>query len=301
MRAGRNRLWILALLLMAVVFFVPLPAALEHDRTLSRIGDLAHLPLLAALTIMLQARGPLAGRPGAAAAAAAVLSVLIELVQGLTGREPALLDLLLDGVGIVVGLGLIAWRRRRRSWPLAAALLLAALATAWHLRPVPGWLAAESLARRRFPLLDDFETRAEWHNWRGSRLGEVEAAPAVPDPGTALRVVVVGEDPYPGADLRGFPADWRGRTRLLWRARAPVGEPSLAYDLRLDDYAGEGTDEATVGFRAGPAWRDYEVDLTRLRTVSDRPLDLARMKSLLFFLPGAPPGTALELDDIRLR
>jgi VanZ family protein len=290
----------LLLALLLILFFVPLPEDFKRYRWLSIPSDLVHVPLLGLLAWGLQARGPLRGRPVAAAVATVLVGLAIELVQSVTGRAMSLIDLALDASGA----GLAVCWARRRAWPaaaLAAALALSLVAPLRHLWPEWGIIAAERLATRRFPLLADFETGVEMGNWSANQNGRLRRVSRA-EGGHALSITGAPPEIYPGANFNGFPRDWTGHRRLEWDARV-VSADSARFIVRLDDFAAR-RDGAWLGarFTAGRAWRHYVWEPTaRLSHKPSRPQRRDDMDGLTFYITRPAAPVTLEIDNLQLR
>lgn len=288
------------LLLFLVLFFVPLPDELKRWRWLYIPSDLVHVPLLGLLAWGLQARGPLRGRPWTAAALTVGVGLVIELVQSVTGREMSLVDLALDASGA----GLAVCWVRRRAWPAAALVAALALCLALpvgHLWPEWRLIAAERLAARRFPLLDDFESRVEVANWRPNHRGRLRRVPRA-EGGHALSITGAPPEIYPGASLNGFPRDWSGHRRLEWDARVTNAD-SVRFIVRLDDFAAR-RDGAWLAarFTAGRDWRHFVWEPTA--AFGRKPSRAPRrddMDGLTIYLARPVVPVTLEIDNLRLR
>jgi hypothetical protein len=288
------------LALFLILFFVPLPDSFKRMRWLSIPSDLVHVPLLGLLTWALQARGPLRGRPVAAAVATVLVGLAIELVQSVTGRSMSLVDLALDASGA----GLAVCLARRRAWPataLAAVLALCLVVPLWHLWPEWNLIAAERLAARRFPLLADFESPVELGNWRSNQNGRLRRVPRA-EGGHALGITGAPPEVYPGANFNGFPRDWTDQRRLEWDVRVTNAD-SVRFIVRLDDFAAR-RDGAWLAarFTAGRAWRHYVWEPTdAFGRKPSRPQQRNDMDGLTIYIARPAVSVTLEIDNLRLR
>jgi hypothetical protein len=288
------------LTLLLILFFVPLPEDFKRYRWLSIPSDLVHVPLLGLFAWALQARGPLRGRPVAAAVATVLMGLAIELVQSVTGRSMSLVDLALDASGA----GLAVCWARRRAWPttvLAAVLALCLAVPLWHLWPEGNLIAAERLATRRFPLLADFESTVELGNWRSNHNGRLRRVPRA-EGGYALAITGSPPESYPGASLNGFPRDWTGHRRLEWDARVTTAD-SVRFIVRLDDFAAR-RDGAWLAarFTAGRAWRHFVWEpATAFGHQPSRPQQRNDMDGLTIYIARPAVPVTLEIDNLRLR
>ncbi len=295
--------WSLLLAVLLAPFLVPIPLSLERDRVIRALGNLVHVPLFFLVTWFLWRRGPLAGRLARAVTVAIAAGVAVEIVQELCGRHARLRDFALDLLGIGLAVCWLQFRRLRSRRFLVAGIVLL-LVVAAQLAHLPAKILARKLAAARFPSLADFESPREEANW-GENDGGVFAA--VPAPGGCW----VGQlragppDRYPGFLLRGFPRDWSGFRYLEWRARVldPARPGDVEFFLRLDDFRGLKDDSwASRKFQAGTDWRAYRVDLRELAAAGKpRPVDLADVYSVLFFVNRPAEPVFLQLDDLALR
>lgn len=286
----------------AVPFLVPIPGPLARMRPVMQVGQLAHVALPLVLALLLHRFGPLRGRPWPAAAAALLLAAICELPQGLVGRSARLRDVGFDLAGVAAAGAWLRFRASsRRRWLL---LCLAALAIVpWHLRSLPGRIAAEVRAAERFPLLGDFETGREMWLWsqnvnRDGALARVE----VPGGGGVLEISGDAGDYYPGAVIRGAPRDWSGHRLLVWDARVAAGD-SATICVRLDDFESRADSRWCGGCRRiGPGWTRCELDLPRAAsTVAGREFRLDDIDSLVLYLTRLEGPTTVWIDNLELK
>jgi hypothetical protein len=292
--------------LLLVPFLLPIPAALERNRALRALGSQLHVPLMAAVCLLLYRLGPLARRFWLAGAVTAVLGTAIEFLQQRFGRHPRWQDVLVD----LVGIGLVAcwvwWRKRRTRWAMVAGLILLAVIP-FRLRELPFQLAAQRLAALRFPLLADFETRTERALWSEGNTGRYRFVRRGEGAGEGWALEVIGRPPetFPGAEYTGFPADWSAYDVLEWEARSPGIGPldSVRFGLRVDDASGLKDGVWTARrFHTGADWRRYQIELTGLRAINaPREMQLDDIAGFLFYLPRPDRETVLQVDNIRLR
>lgn len=298
-RQRLRRVAVMALAFLAL-FLIPLPDNLQRLGWLDIPGDLMHVPLLGGFAWFAQRRGPLAGRPLAAAAAAVGAGLAIELIQTTTGRQASLVDLSLDTAGAgLVGCWL-RWRRGgTRAWLVVGLAMLTPAVL--HASALPGLLAADRLAARRFPLLADFETGVELTNWLSSHEARLRVVPR-DGGGCALAIDGLPPQSYPGAILRGFPRDWTAWPRLEWDARV-VGVDSLRFIVRLDDFAARDDGAWTARrYIARTQWRHYSwtPGMAPDRR-SSRPQRRDDMDAVIFYLSRFAVPATLEIDNLRLR
>lgn len=301
-RRKRTAIVVGGLLLLLVPLFVPLPTVARDDPTLNLLGDRAHVVIFAALAWLLNAVGPLRGRPLVCAVTAAAVGGASEYIQGFVGRSPLFADWVLDVLGIGLTLTWLQWRRgHRRLTILSAAFLLAVLA--YTMRDAPGIFRAMVEVRRSFPLLADFSSRDQLVLWRDRGDGGCRLVDVGEPHGQVLQVTTSGAEPWPGVNAGRMPADWTGYDALVLEARLRAPSPdSLRFALRLDDFAGRDDKEwSSRGYMITHQWRTIRFPLRDLVTdKSHRPLELDDIFGLTAFLARPQAAAVFEIDDVRL-
>jgi len=151
---------LLALGVLVFLLLVPLPHPAEPRPFVENLQNLVHVPLFMAITLLLRAVQlslPPRGRSlWICAMAAALLGVVSELLQGLTGRTPAVGDLGADLGGILLACGWLLRGAAPRMTVLRMMLLLAGGGMfALTARPLVGEIAASVAKRKAFPVLLD--------------------------------------------------------------------------------------------------------------------------------------------------
>ena len=296
----RPRNWALVLILIVVPFLVPVPRVLRYDLVISTLGDRMHVVLLAAMTLALYWRGPVAGRPLVAAVTATLAGGLIELVQILVGRAALWHDVWLDLMGVTVALGLITWRGHGRRGGLVL-MALALGVVVFEMRELPGQKRAADEMRNRFPVLANFEGPRALTLWN-DRLG---ADPLiVPGAlGPLLRMTGDPADPWPSLTLTRFPHDWSAFDSLKVDVRA-VLDPgdTVRVGLRVDDH--EGRDDGawlSRSYRVANTWRTLALPLHEQTTFFDERLfENDDVFALAIFMIHPADTLVLEIDDVRL-
>ena len=184
----------------------------------------------------------------------------------------------------------------------ARALLVTAVAllTTAAVCPLVLILADRAAARRDFPLLASFESRAELGRWsvRGCRVSRVSKHAT--DGKFALKIEVENPDNYPGLFECDAMCNMLDINALCFDVFVPGREP-VALWLRVDDrvnaaYADRFQDLRTLlpGANTVCIGRD---DLQT--TPSGRPLDLGRVLSWGIFFDRPHPGQTVYLDNVR--
>jgi hypothetical protein len=193
--------------LVAAVLLVPLPQS-WHGRWQSKFFDLGHVPLFAALTLVLW--WTLGRRWPWPALIALTIAGLAELVQERFGRTGNVEDFLRGSLGVGIAVVVIQVCRPPRTWDrLAVGALLVAGLLAWPIVDCgPSLLdAAEGYAA--FPTLADFSTDRQLLRW-GCNQAELTRQPD----GAARLELLAGSENYPSASLEPVVHDWSGWRRL---------------------------------------------------------------------------------------
>jgi hypothetical protein len=302
----------IALIVLLVPFFVPIPVVLRRHPIFSPLGDQLHVVLLAGVALLLYWRGPLTGRLWPTAVAASLIGGAIEFVQIPFGRNACFGDFVLDVIGIGLVAGYVLWRGHglKVGLGLIIALLLIFPARLYHL---PFVVAASYRSRDIFPTLTDFEGRRDGWIWGGNSAG-VTVVPVDDSPegtGHVVRVVAGPPANWPGAEMRRFPHDWSQYETLLIDVRlVPEGatEPGVEqrFGVRVDDFVGRHED--TWISDSGVATTDWQTIRIPLRDravtdgnqVSDRIFDLHDVDRILLYLNRPAARTVLEFDNLRL-
>lgn len=292
--------WLPVSLLLLVPFVVPIPDGLERIRPLRALGVGAHFGLPLLLTLLLNAVGPLRGRPFAAALAAFAMTASCEIPQFFVGRHPRLQDAGVDLTGAAMALAALKLRAGgSRVWLLVAALGLSVVAT--QLRDWPALVRGEALARARFPLLADFEDDRELALWHENHDSDVTYGfPAGENGGRVLQFESEPGERWPGVLLLLEPRDWSAYRTLAFDARTTGGDAVLL--IRLDDFeSARDSVNVTESFRIGPEWRRCRLDLrAAVAGVEERTFRLDDMDSLLLFLGSVSQTTVVRVDNISL-
>lgn len=274
---------ILALLLVMVAFFVPLPN--EYRAVwFSRLQDTLHAPVFAFVAVCLRLlfRRPLLQTM----ATGCGVAVFIEVIQAGVGRSMSMTDVAYDGFGLAAAfLALRLWETQER-WIARCCrvtLVILFLLTPLVLESpvlIDAWRAA-----RDFPLLADFNSSGEIQRWYHSGI-------------TMRRVNVDGQwrgeihngssQAYGSAILCPVIGDWSGYDRVCCEFSF-TGPPM---QILISARDANGRIDITRRYAAGT----YRVcvNLQDPVTAGDiSQLDLTRVQSFHFALCDSPNRTAL--------
>jgi hypothetical protein len=252
--------------------------------------DAGHYFAFFALTIVLRhaavrrGAGPLAASI-VAGVTAVLLTVAIEWLQPLVGRDSSTLDLWLGWLGVLAGIGgAHAWRPGAPRFVRLPAVVLIALVGALAL--LPALAGARTLAWRRasFPLLADFEAAAERPLW-SVREGASTIAFTDRRASSGARALEIRIPPG-GRGSVGYLAglaDWRPFETFAFDAFDP-GEPFVLTVIAIDrsrraDLAGRFTGR----YRLESGWNEIRVPIDDMRSPDpDAELDTGAIWRLLF-------------------
>ncbi len=295
------RKWQLCLPLLIIPFLISIPDDLERMRAFRAAGGIFHVVLPFLLTLLLFKHGPLSKRIFYSGAVAFLIIALCEPLQILVGRHARYQDALIDLSGVLIAVCFVQWRAGfGRKW--LTGMLIALLIFPWIMWSVPGFVTAQQAAKKRFPLLADFETETERALW-DLNSPPVNSLLKYESTGDNTFISVIGseEDYYPGVSAIGLPRDWSDYTSLNFKARATQGNVSLI--VRLDDFQSRG-DAVWCGkeFKVSDTWEEYSVDLKKIsESVTARKFRMDDIDNLLFYMYITKGTRTVQLDDIRLK
>jgi hypothetical protein len=186
-------------------------------------------------------------RPVAAFLICLGVAVILESAQVMTERDASLADLVVDGVGIVLGL-LIA---RGRPGDKVLGVLILAIATAWS--PVQVW-RSKIQQHEMFPLLLDSRLIH-------SRLLDSDSSLERTD-GNGIRVCLE-DGPFPGVLVNEPPRQWRGYGTLALRFTVE-GSEALRMTVAIGYLSTPGT-SATVSEVFAPGTHTWEIPVSELQ------------------------------------
>jgi hypothetical protein len=299
--------WPASALIVAVVSLLILPLSLPFDGRLMRAAETAaHFPLF---LILFWAWATLAG-PGRtwpafrrSLAGVALASVILELLQILTHRDPDLMDALFSILGgwsaVLLWYSLHTWHRLLAMGARALVLLLAVAAC------VPSLLilADRAYAHASFPLLASFEGRSEIGRWWENECRLSRVAMQNTHGKKALRVAVARPcRAYPGLFMTDVYRDWSAYRQLCFDLYL-TGSSERALWVRADDrsdYPPYG-DRAQTLITLVPGANSICLDLDSfLVTPGGRSMNRSRVMSWGMFFESAQGGETFFIDNIRL-
>lgn len=295
------------LLAMLALLILPLPF---RGRLASAVFDAAHLIvgwLLAAIASnILHDRGWLHGwqRELAALVLATVAGAGIEVAQGVVGRDRSWMDAATNGLGACAWFLMMRARAASGRGPRATAIALCVLVLLIGL-VIPGREAFDALRQRAtFPLLASFEDELEL-----TRVTALEAEAHIASLGTTDGTRALAVDlhagQYPGVTLKWLPEDWSGHDGLAFDITL-VGDTPLELVLKVEDQHHDKAhydyaDRFHRTFTLNPGANSFRVALEDIAAgPSRRPMNLARMARIQWFLDGLDEPRRVYLDNVRL-
>jgi hypothetical protein len=299
--------WLAVGVMGLVLLLLLMPLTWPWDgRLLKALENASHVPLylvasLAGLTLL---------RPRITwsnlrklLAAGVGLSIAVELLQALTGRDPDLGDAVYSVLGSWAAVLLWFSTHTARRVLILGAWALCGLVLLPVALPPAFILADRAHARFSFPLLASFEGRSEVGRWwsHGVRLTRV------PNQATharnALRVSVLrGKSSYPGLFMADGVRDWRGYRQLCFDLYLTGGSERALW-VRADDRLGNPpyAERAQTQVNLLPGANSICLDLDSfLRTPDGRALDPSQIVLWGLFLDAPKGGESFFLDHVRL-
>ncbi len=306
----------MANLVLFLTVAICLPLLLIADPTEMRYRlfpfawDLGHVVLFAAATwLFFSLRPAIAQRasPGLLAWAllgTAVVSLPIELLQHLTGREASAVDAGRNLLGASLG---VMFRPNRgdgerpppRFLRLARLVVLILLTLAISPLAVNTVDYVESL--RAFPVLSNMQSLFETSRWEGERLYSKQFGPF----GNRVLRADFAPGEFSSIKLNVFPGDWRGYDFLGFSVFS-FAESTLPLHLRINDAHHAQSrwafdDRYNRVLQIEPGWNRILVGLETVRTQPKRrEMDMASIDNLSFFTHWQKRSHTFYFDDLEL-
>lgn len=276
-----------------------------------RLMDTLHVPVFAAIAWFLFAHLPATiqrpARIGWAIFLAAALAAGIERLQEFTGREASMSDFEHGVAGsLLAALALAAWPLPVRRFWIGTVTLLGLLVSAAVFHPAWTELRAIRWRSAHFPQLADFEESAELPLWLSSqqadapRGAEIARTREFASHGAWSLRVSTHVASSPGARYLCGEQDWRGHRALvfdIYNTGAPL-ELALRID---DDFPNPDRGDRflkTLPIAAG--WNHFTIPIAQIAAAPNRPLNLAAIRRIVFFLDSPKEPHIFHLDQLRL-
>ncbi|EMI55764.1 VanZ family protein [Rhodopirellula sallentina] len=306
---------VIGLLAAVGMLLVPIPF---HGRIWAALGDVAHGPLFAVLTIgvlfLWHRFDPLdsfgrewVGRMALVAVCVFLAGVIVEFAQIMTGRSAAMHDAVANGLGVIAGVALYfaalnaRYHADRRWVSLTAAgvaMIMIGMALA---RPVSLLLDIVDV-QRSFPLLGSFEREMELTRWYFDDCRCTRTDQNVTDGKHALRILAE-RAPYPAATLYETVTDWSNVQTLELDVTLSHSYPKpLEFVVKVVDseHRDWESDTSRKIFRIEPGKTSHLV-LNREEIVDgpdERSLDLSHIKFVSLAMVAPEVATFVDVDRV---
>lgn len=290
----------LAAITLLVLMIGPLCSPQPH--VWGVLWDYVHFPLWALLSwLLLRGSEKRVGGRLATGLFLLLAVLLMEWLQGFTGRQSDFRDVLMGWAGVLCvwlwGLRVSATQRWVRT---IAGWLLIGLFAAAHLY-VSITLYDVVRMVRQFPVLSDFRRFTEGDRWQiNSGHAERATVPGFPSRPT-LRLELLAELEYPGAFLTRLIPDWSGYNAVGLEIYVEGDEPLPGW-VRLDDLPGNPPymDRFDQEVLLNPGWNTVWISLEDLRTPGGRKLDVERIHAIGVFFTRPHAGRIVHLIRVFL-
>jgi hypothetical protein len=290
----------LGLGVVAVLLLAPLPH-FWHGVWQSKFFDLGHVPLFAALTLLLWAvLGPGLVRPVLIALAVAGLA---EIVQTWVDRTGDFLDFLRGALGaFAAAAGVRAWQLRRRRLLATGYLALIVGLVSWPVYDSGPYLLDAWEGARAFPVLADFHTPFALRRWRWRQADLTRTAdPLHPGAWAGRLEFFPGERPYPYGALRPILRDFHA---YRWLCCSLVVEEK-PLELVISIRSGPGDAGETTHYQEPhvcpvgehPIWINLPAVAPKANPM---PLDLSDVWIIQFFLDHPPEPRTIYVQRVWL-
>lgn len=296
------------LVLAAPLFFVGGPDWVSST-LLKNLWNFGHVVFFALLLIVVQWFVPLTRWRQwlGVTLLALLLGAVVEVVQHFVGRHASWGDLFNNLVGVWLGLfwgqhlGAAPYPNRVR-WARALSLLL--VGPALWLVLEAAW--AELSLRRAFPLVNSFESRAEWQQlvFNPARIG-LQPSTAVVSHGEQSLQVDLMEGRYSGLRLRVCYGVWQKFNAVAMDLFNPEADP-LPVVLRLSDAIHDRgdnhyDDRFNRALLLQPGWNRLRFAIDDIaNSPKQRSMQLDALCNLGIFAADLPRSRRFYLDNIRL-
>lgn len=307
----RNRLLLVALLLVGAPFFFIGGPDYYASRSFSSAWNLGHIIFFALLTRLLcvyfivrESKGGPRRSTLKIFLLILLIGVLIEVGQMLVnGRAPDLLDIARNQLGCLL-VCLFFCGPVSAATPLkrtAQILVLCAITLAAC--PLALNLLDERLAEQQFPILANFETPLEKGRWVDQRQVAIERN-IVRQGKNSLRVNL-STARYSGASLVYFPGNWEGYDELNFSVynpgRAPLELHCRIHDIHHKFHQNKYSDRFHRRFLLKTGWNDLSVPLDEVRRAPDgRDMDMKHIERFCIFVMKQPRPLSIHVDRIQL-
>ncbi len=294
------------LVCLPLLFFDP---GIPFEERLSGIiWNLGHIMLFAAVLWLVMTKWPeLIKHPivwvlPATLLSVILISILIEVVQGMNDRKPGLIDILFNCLGAAV---VIIFRSKgypdkfRFLKPGSRLIMRGILIVVFY--PLFTNSVDAFLMYRSFPIISNFESPFELTRWTGPALDIKKM-----DGGNRVLLATFTTDEYSGLSLNSPYADWSNYDVFSFRIFNP-NPVTHHMVLRIHDKQHHLSnwsfdDRFNQGFNVLSGWNDFSFDLNRVKSQPEyRDLDLSEIDEFQIFTQRLPANATFYFDDFLLR
>lgn len=307
---GKNRINIViglfVLVCLPLLFFDP--DIHFEERLLGIIWNLGHILLFAAVSWLVISKWqeltklPVVWVLPAALIIVILISIPIEIIQGLNGREAGLIDILFNCLGATV---VIVFRSegfpdKFRFLKHGSRLIVSGFLV-MVLYPLFANSVDAFLMYRSFPILSDFESPFELTRWTGPALDIKKM-----DDGNQVLVANFSTDEYSGLSLNSPTADWSNYDIFSFRIFNP-NPVTHRMVLRIHDkqhYLSNWSfdDRFNQSFQVASGWNYFSFKLNQVKTQpKDRNIDLSEIDEFEIFTHKLPVKATFYFDEFLLR
>ena len=161
----------------------------------------------------------------------------------------------------------------------------------------------ESLARRQFPILSDFETKLEIERWTGGAVFEITNE--IKKGGDASLRVAMDTSLYSCVFLKYFPGNWQEYSYFQFAAFNPQNTILILtcriHDWRHTQGRQQYSDRFNHSFTIKKGWHLIRISLEKVKSAPmDREMDMQRIQGIGIFATKLPKSRIIYLDDVKL-
>ena len=231
-----------------------------------------------------------------------IVSVPIELIQDINGREFSFLDIIRNCLGAAIATAFHpdsfsdkrTFSRSKLKYSVVGVLIIFSY-------PLLINTVDTINAYRSFPVLSDFESQFELTRWSGNQL-EVEKL-------DTNKNHILGNtfttDEYSNLTFESFPGDWAGFSRISFRV---FNDETIVHilNLRIHDQDHQNSnwdynDRFNQVINLTPGWNKITIDLNLVKMQPNkRNIDMSKIEKFIIFSNNLQTNVRLYFDDFKL-
>ena len=231
-----------------------------------------------------------------------IVSVPIELIQDINGREFSFLDIIRNCLGATIAIALHpnsfrdirTFSRSKLKYSVVGVLIIFSY-------PLMINTADTINAYRSFPVLSDLESPYELTRWSGNQL-EIEKLDAS---NNHVLGITFTTDEYSNLTFESFPGDWTGFSSISFRILNDDTNDRIL-NLRIHDQDHRASnwdynDRFNQVINLASGWNKITVDLNLVRVQPlNREIDMSKIEKIIIFSNYFQTSARLYFDDFRL-